>query len=106
LSISFERLGDVSVASGDLAAARDYFADGLTIAKQLAQADPTNAQMQRDIWVSHWKIANALEKENNPAAVESWRACLGVFQKMIDAGLHVPPQDLKTLDGVRKKLGS
>jgi len=62
--------------------------------------------MQRDIWVSHWKIANALEKENNPAAVESWRACLGVFQKMIDAGLHVSPQDLQILDGVRKKLGS
>ncbi len=106
LSISFNKLGDVSVESGELTAARVYFADGLTIRKQLAQADPTNAQMQRDVAVSHANIAGLLEKEHNPAAVDSWRACLGVFQKMIDAGLRVSPQDLKTLDWLRKKIGS
>ncbi len=49
LSVSHERLGDVAVAAGDLAAARAAYQAGLDIAVRLAAADPANAQWQRDL---------------------------------------------------------
>jgi len=58
----------VSVASEDLAAARDYFADGLTIAKRFAQVDPTNAQMQRDLWISFEKLGDVSVASGDLAA--------------------------------------
>ena len=49
LSISFNKMGDVSVASGDLKAARGYFEDGLRISRRLAETDPDSAEKQRDL---------------------------------------------------------
>jgi hypothetical protein len=42
-----------------LAQALTSFRDGLAIAQRLAQADPGNAGWQRDVAVSHAKLANA-----------------------------------------------
>lgn len=48
LSISRNKLGNVAVASGDLAAAWEHFQAALEIAQRLAAADPTNSEWQRD----------------------------------------------------------
>ncbi|HZZ79845.1 MAG TPA: tetratricopeptide repeat protein [Gemmataceae bacterium] len=105
LSISFNKLGDVSVQRGDLAAAQRYFEQGLQIRQELADADPHSAQAKRDLWVSHGKIANVLEEQEKPEADAHWRAARDILAGMVDAGLHVSPQDLGFLERLRKKLG-
>ena len=53
LSISHNKLGDVAVAAGDLAAARDRYQAALDIRVKLAAADPANTGWQRDLSISH-----------------------------------------------------
>ncbi|MBK8265009.1 MAG: hypothetical protein IPK80_27200 [Nannocystis sp.] len=57
LSVSLERLGDVEVHAGNLAAARDLFQRDLKIAEGLAKADPHSAQAQRDLATSYERMA-------------------------------------------------
>jgi len=52
LSVSLNRLGDLAVAQGDLAAALRYFTQSKTIAERLVASDPTNAAWQHDLSVS------------------------------------------------------
>ncbi len=54
----YDRLGEVSVSSGDLKAARVYYEDGLRIRRQLAEADPTSAVKQRDLSVSYDRLGD------------------------------------------------
>ena len=105
LSISFNKLGDVSVASGDLKAARVYFEDGLQIRRQLAEANPDSAEKQRELWVSHYKIADVLEREGHAGAMEHWKAAHDILAGMVARGLHVTEGDLRYLDILRGKLG-
>ncbi|MDX1969194.1 MAG: tetratricopeptide repeat protein, partial [Planctomycetaceae bacterium] len=53
LSISYNKLGDVTRQSGDTQAALAFFQQDLAIAQKLAAADPTDAQAQRDLAVSY-----------------------------------------------------
>jgi hypothetical protein len=55
--VSYERVGDVLVAQGNLPEALKSFRDGLAIRDRLAQADPGNAGWQRDLIVSCVKLA-------------------------------------------------
>src|SRR5258708_34805591 len=57
LSVSYNKIGDVLVAQGNLAEALKSFRDGLAIRDRLAEADPSNALWQFDLVVSHWKLA-------------------------------------------------
>ena len=50
--MSWNKLGDVRVAQGDLGGALAAFEAGLAIAERLAAADPANAEWQRDLSVS------------------------------------------------------
>ena len=56
LSISHERLGDVAVAAGDLAAARAAYQASLNIRTQLVAADPANTEWQREREAMRQKI--------------------------------------------------
>jgi hypothetical protein len=49
LSVSHNKVGDVAVAAGDLAAAATAYQASQEIRVRLAAADPTNAQWQRDL---------------------------------------------------------
>ena len=51
LSVSYNRIGDVQVAQGDLAGALTSYRDSLAIAERLAKSDPGNAGWQRDLSV-------------------------------------------------------
>src|SRR5260370_30587259 len=57
LWVSYNKLGDVLVAQGNLPEALKTFRDELGIAERLAQSDPGNAGWQFDLVVSHWKLA-------------------------------------------------
>jgi tetratricopeptide (TPR) repeat protein len=106
LPVSYERLGGVSVAAGDLKAARGYFEGGLRIRRLLADADPTSALQQRDLCVSHWKIANLLEQQGQPAeALTHWQKAHDILQGMVTRGLHVSPADRAFLEPMRQALG-
>ena len=45
LSVSYNKMGDVLVAQGDLAGALKSYRDSLAIRDKLAKADPGNAQL-------------------------------------------------------------
>jgi hypothetical protein len=94
------------VAQGDLAEARRLFADGLGIAQRLAESDPANAGWQRNLWVSHWEVANVLEKQGNAEAKEHWRKAHDILGALVEAGRHVSSQDLGFLKTLRAKIGA
>ena len=59
LSVSYDRVGDISAARGDRDGALKAYKDGLEIAKPLAARDPNNVVWQTDLVVSAWKLAEA-----------------------------------------------
>jgi tetratricopeptide (TPR) repeat protein len=61
--VSYEKVGDVQVAQGDLAGALKSYNDSLAIRVRLAKSDPGNAGWQRDLSVSYARLARAF-KEN------------------------------------------
>ena len=60
LSVSYDRIGDVQRAQGDLPSALSSYKQGLEIAQKLAARDPANTEWQRDLSVSHNKIGDVL----------------------------------------------
>jgi hypothetical protein len=94
------------LASGDLQAARGYFEESLKISRQLAQDDPLSAEKKRDLWVLHWRVANLLESQSNTAAQDHWRKAHDILAAMVQARLHVSPQDLALLEQLRTKVGA
>ena len=65
LSVSYNKIGDVLVAQGNLPEAMRTFRDGLTIGERLAKADPGNAGWQRDLAVSYNKIGDVQVAQGN-----------------------------------------
>jgi eukaryotic-like serine/threonine-protein kinase len=58
LSVSFNHVGDVQVARGDLTGALTSYRDTLAIRDRLAKSDPGNAGWQRDLSVSYEKVGD------------------------------------------------
>jgi len=63
LSVSYDRVGDISAARGDRDGALKAYKDGLDIRKALAARDPNNVVWQTDLVVSAWKLAEAGAKD-------------------------------------------
>ena len=86
LSVSYDRVGDVLVAQGNLPEALKSFRDGLAIADRLAKADPGNAGWQRDLSVSYNKIGDVLVAQGNlPEALKSFRDGLAIGDRLAKA---------------------
>ena len=58
--MSYNKVGDVLVAQGNLAEALTSYRDASLSAERLAKADPSNAGWQRDLSVSYDKIGDVL----------------------------------------------
>jgi hypothetical protein len=96
----------VSVAAGDLKAARGYFEVALRISHLLADADPTSAEKQRDLWILQWRIASLLEREDRASEARThWQQAHDILQGMVTRGLHVSPEDQRFLEQLRRKVG-
>ncbi len=80
--MSHNKIGDVAVAQGDLPGARQAYEDGLEIAERLAAMDAGHAEWQRDVCVSHWKLAILF----GPDSEHHWRAAYEVLNAMDEAG--------------------
>ena len=79
LSVSHNKLGDVQVAQGNLAAALTSFQASLAIAERLAKADPGNAGWQRDLSVSHDRLGDVQVAQGKLAeALTAYRDSLAI----------------------------
>jgi tetratricopeptide (TPR) repeat protein len=73
LSVSYERIGGVLVAQGNLAEALQSYRDGQAIRELLAKSDPDNAHWQRDLSISYERIGSVLAAQGNLAeALQSY----------------------------------
>jgi tetratricopeptide (TPR) repeat protein len=87
LSVSFNKLGDVSFQTGDAAAALQFYSDGLEISKKLAAADPSNTEAQTDLFVSNWRLGKLEQERTRYAEAIAWfRKGLEVLRPLHDAG--------------------
>jgi hypothetical protein len=74
------------------------------IVERLAAADPSNACWQRDVWVSCWKTADALERSGDARAVDRWHRTYAKLSALKQCGRFVFPQDEQFLEKLRLKL--
>jgi tetratricopeptide (TPR) repeat protein len=87
--VSYNKVGDVQVAQGDLAGAPKSYREALAIRDRLAQSDPGNAGWQLDLAQTQNNLGLALqalgERESGTAkleeAVAAYRAALTVLTR-------------------------
>jgi hypothetical protein len=65
LSASYNKVGGVQEAHGDLAAALQSYSDSLAIAERLAKSDPGNMEWQRDLSVSYERAGGVQEAQGD-----------------------------------------
>jgi tetratricopeptide (TPR) repeat protein/energy-coupling factor transporter ATP-binding protein EcfA2 len=83
LAASYERLGGVQFAQGDLARAMSSYHDSLTIRDRLTQSDPGNAQGQRDLYASHTFVGSVKEAQGDLAgALGSYRDGFAIIDRL------------------------
>ena len=76
-------LGDVLEARGQLDAALAEYRKALEARRTLAAADPTNAQAQRDLSLSHGRVGNVLRKQGRwQEALVELEASLAIAQRL------------------------
>ena len=70
-------------AQGNLPGALEAFRRSLALREQLAAADPGHAGCQRDLAVSHYKLAGLAQQQGDrPAVVARLQRCLAVLETM------------------------
>ena len=71
LSISYERLGDICKAQGDLSGAKDYYLKALAIRERLA-AESETTQAQRDLSISFNKLGGICEAQGDLSGAKDY----------------------------------
>ena len=104
LSVSYNKLGEVAVAQGQLAEAARVYGDSLAIAKKLVASDLSNTLWQRHLYVSHSKMAGLAERQKKPDQARGhWQQAFDVLSAIEKRGLHVSPEDREYLEILREK---
>ena len=81
--MSYDKVGDVQVAQGDLAGALTSYRDSLAIRDRLAKSDPGNAGWQRDLSVSYEKVGDVQVAQGDLAgALTSYRDSLAIRDRL------------------------
>ena len=65
LSVSYEKVGDVWKAQGNLPEALKSYRDSREISERLAKADPGNAGWQRDLAINYQKLGLTLQQQGS-----------------------------------------
>jgi tetratricopeptide (TPR) repeat protein len=83
LSASYDRVGGVLVALGNLPEALKSFRDGLAIRHRLAHDNAVNASWQRDLSVSYDRVGDVLVAQGNlPEALKSFNDGLAIRDRL------------------------
>jgi len=98
LSASYNNIGDVLVAQGNLADALKSFRDSLAIRERLAQADQANVQSQIDLILSHWRLA--LQGDD---AVRHWSLIVVTLRKLDTENKLTAEQQRWLLEAEKKR---
>jgi len=81
--VSYNKVGDVLVAQGNLPEALKSFRDSLAIRDRLAKADPDNAGWQRDLALSHGRVTTVLARQGERAkALEGFQAGRAIIARL------------------------
>ena len=94
--------GDVAVAQGNLPVARELYAMALGTAEPIAKADPGNAGWQRDLALSHGRVAMILLRQGErERALSAFRQGREIILKLKAAAPSnaTLPKDLAWFDG-------
>jgi hypothetical protein len=97
--VSYDRVGSLLVAQGDLTAALKSYRDSLAIADRLAKADPNNAEWQRDLIVSYVEMSRVEPAE----ARRHLTRALEIARNMQSRG-KLAPADARMLDELAGRL--
>jgi hypothetical protein len=98
LAVSYERIGDVLAATGEIDTALASYRDSLTIRNEQALRDPSNVLWQVDLVVSLCKVASTGgEPEANLARAEA-------ILKRLDGAGALPPDKRSWMDYVASAL--
>ena len=88
-----EKLGNLATAQGNLPEAQRLFGESLRIRQRLAESDPANAAWQRDLAVSHFKLAHYARASGDDAGFQrQLRECYHGLHQMQARNLHFDPQ--------------
>jgi hypothetical protein len=94
----------VRSAERDLDGALAAYRDSLAIAEKLAAQDQGNAEWQRDLVLSHWRLADLAEKRREPAAAgRHWRAALSLARELETSG-RLAPSDGYFVGAIEQRL--
>ena len=81
--MSYDKVGDVLVAQGNLPEALKSYPRRLAISDRLAKADPGNAGWQRDLSVSYDRVGDVLVAQGNlPDALKSYPRRLAISDRL------------------------
>ncbi len=82
LSVSYEKLGDISTSSGDLNGAKEYYQKGLDIRLAIAEESDT-IESRRDLSISYNKLGDICEASGDLAGAKEY------YQKGLDICLAI-----------------
>ena len=88
----------------DSAGALQAYEADLAIAERLAASDPGNAQWQRDLYISYWRMADIGERTGRDDGGEWWRKAYEALVGMKERGMHLTPEDEGFLEQLREKM--
>ncbi|HZN17622.1 MAG TPA: hypothetical protein VFB84_05450 [Micromonosporaceae bacterium] len=83
LSISYERLGDLAVESGQGEQAQALYRQGLTIAERLAQAEPGNTTYARDLSISYERLGVMARHAEETTEAAGWFTRAAVIRRSL-----------------------
>ena len=91
LSVSYNRLGNVQLQSGEVTEALGSYQQGLKIRQKLAAADPSDAQAQLNLVVSFGQLGRVNQKEKEYQRAIAWYEQALVILKRLEREQRLAP---------------
>jgi len=87
----------------DLSGAEEAYRASLAIRERLAAADPTNTEWQRDLSVSHYRLAHVANAAGRASEErEHLVRCREVLRGMRERGMHLDPPIAQLLEQLER----
>ena len=71
MSVSYDKIGDVQMAQGDLAGALASYGDSVNVRKKLTISDPSNADWQGELATSYAPVGDLQKEQDNTLLARS-----------------------------------